>query len=92
MSGTQVKSPVDDLTYDLLTALQNKLQALSVYEKFMKDAAGDEACQQIFRQMAQDDRKHAEMLQGELSKHLGGEGSGGTEVPKTELEKHYGGA
>lgn len=70
MSATQGDSPVDNLTYDLLTALQNKLQALGVYEKFLKDAAADEQCRKVFQRMAQDDRKHAEMLRDELARHF----------------------
>ena len=72
MSVSRSDTPVSDLTYDVLTALQNKLQALSVYDKFLKDAQGDEQCAKIFRQLQEDDRKHAEMLKQELSRHLGG--------------------
>ncbi len=71
MSVSRSDTPVSDLTYDVLTALQNKLQALSVYDKFLKDAQGDEQCAKIFRQLQEDDRKHAEMLKQELSRHLG---------------------
>jgi len=63
-------TPVSNLTYDLITALQNKLQALTAYEKFLKDAQGDEQCAAIFRQLQEDDRKHAEMLRQELARHL----------------------
>jgi len=72
MSASQGKTPVSDLTYDLITALQNKLQALTAYEKFLKDAQGDEKCAALFRQLQEDDRKHAEMLKQELTRHLGG--------------------
>lgn len=72
MSTSQGNSPVDNLTYDLLTALQNKLQALSAYGTFLRDAQGDQECQRIFQQLQQDDRKHAEMLKQELARHLNG--------------------
>lgn len=72
MSANQGNSPVNNLTYDLITALQNKLQAVTAYDKFLKDAQGDEQCTKIFQQMQQDDRKHADMLQQELARHLGG--------------------
>ena len=72
MSASQGSSPVDNLTYDLVTALQNKLQAVSAYDKFLKDAQGDQECQRIFQQMQQDDKKHADMLKQQLTRHLGG--------------------
>ena len=72
MSASRSDTPVSDLTYDVLTALQNKLQALAVYDKFLKDAQSDEQCAKIFRQLQDDDRKHAEMLKQELTRHLGG--------------------
>jgi hypothetical protein len=72
MSTSQGSSAMDNLTYDLVTALQNKLQAVSAYDKFLKDAQGDQQCQRIFQQLQQDDKKHADMLKQELTKHLGG--------------------
>ena len=72
MSANQNNSPVDNLTYDLITALQNKLQAISVYDNFLRDAQGDESCKKIFQQLQQDDRKHAEMLKAELARHMAG--------------------
>lgn len=72
MSANQSNSPVDNLTYDLITALQNKLQAISVYDNFLRDAKGDAECEKIFRQLQQDDRKHAEMLKAELTRHMAG--------------------
>ncbi len=72
MSANQGNSPVNNLTYDLVTALQNKLQAITAYDKFLKDAQGDEQCTKLFQQMQQDDRKHAEMVKQELTRHLSG--------------------
>ena len=72
MSANGGNTPVNNLTYDLITALQNKLQALTAYEKFLKDAQSDEQCAAIFRQLQEDDRKHAELLKQELTRHLGG--------------------
>ncbi len=72
MSANQGSSPVSNLTYDLVTALQNKLQAITAYDKFLKDAHGDEQCTKIFQQMEQDDRKHIDLLKQELTKHLNG--------------------
>ena len=72
MSGSQGGSPVDDLTYDLITALQNKLQAVTAYDAFLGDARrGDEQCRRLFEQLRQDDARHAGLLRQELARHLG---------------------
>lgn len=65
-------SPVENLTYDLISALHNKLEAVTAYQKYMQDAQGDQKCQQLFQQLLEDDKKHARMLQQELSRHLSG--------------------
>ena len=70
MSSGQGSSPVDNLTYDLITSLNNKLEAITAYDKYLKDAQGDQQCQQIFQQMLQDDKKHVEALRQELTRHL----------------------
>ena len=70
MSASQGNTPMDNPTYNLITALQNKLQAFSAYETFLKDAQGDEQCKKIFQQIQQDDRKHIDMLRQELMRHL----------------------
>ena len=70
MTSGQGSSPVDNLTYDLITSLNNKLEAVTAYDKYLKDAQGDQQCQQIFQQMMQDDKKHVELLRQELARHL----------------------
>ena len=70
MSSTQGSSPIDNLTYDLISSLNNKLEAITAYDKYLKDAQGDQQCQQLFQQMMQDDQRHAQMLRQELTRHL----------------------
>ncbi len=70
MSSGQGGSPMDNLTYDLIAALHNKLEAVTAYQKYLQDAQGDQQCQQLFQQMMQDDQRHAQMLQQELTRHL----------------------
>jgi hypothetical protein len=70
MSSGQGGSPMDNLTYDLVAALHNKLEAATVYTKYIQDAQGDEQCRRIFEQLQQDDKRHAQMLQQELTRHL----------------------
>ena len=72
MSTSQGASPMDNLTYDLIAALHNKLEAVTAYEKYLKDAQSDQQCHKVFQQLMQDDKKHADLLRQELSRHLGG--------------------
>lgn len=70
MSAGQSGKAMDNLTYDLIAALHNKLEAVNAYQKYLQDAQGDQQCQQVFQQLMQDDTRHAQMLQQELGRHL----------------------
>ena len=62
--------PLSDLSYDILTSLQSKLEALDVYEQFIDDCeeAGEDGCRQLFEEMRQDDERHVERLTSELER------------------------
>ena len=72
MSTGQGSSPISNLTYDLIAALHNKLEAVTAYDKYLSDAQGDDQCRKLFQQLQQDDRKHADLLKAELARHLSG--------------------
>ncbi len=61
---------LNDLSYDILTALQSKLEAVAAYETFMDDCkeAGDNECERLFEQLKRDDEHHVEQLRGELER------------------------
>ena len=63
-------TPISDHTYDVITALQSKLEALSVYETFVEDCreAGDEEGVRVFEEIHRDDQRHAHMLTQELER------------------------
>ena len=61
-----VDSPVDDATYDVLMALASKLEAIDTYRKYAND--GPDAG--LWARLAEDDRRHADLLLDELRKHL----------------------
>ena len=67
-------TPVNDLEYDVLATLQSKLEALEAYEAYLEDCqeAGDNECRQLFEQIRNDDRRHAEQLRQQLARLLGG--------------------
>jgi hypothetical protein len=58
-----------DSNYDLVAALHNKLEAVTVYDRYMKDCTGEKECSTIWQQMKQDDLRHAEMLRKEIERH-----------------------
>jgi rubrerythrin len=67
-----MQSPVDDETYDLLQTLTSKLEAINAYQQYEEDAQGE--ARTIFRDMAQQDREHAQRLVGLLRDRLGSQG------------------
>ena len=65
LDGEWVGSPIDDETYNLLMALTSKLEAIDVYQVYAEDGHAD-----LWRSMAEDDRRHAERLVNELKGRL----------------------
>jgi len=61
---------VDNVSYDVLTVLQSKLEALAAYDQYVRDCrdAGDEECRQLLEQIRHDDQEHVERLKGELER------------------------
>lgn len=66
-TNSQTK-PVSDLEYDLLTVLQNKAEAVQMYDTYIRDAnnAGSQPCVELLEKLKQDDMEHAQ----ELRRHL----------------------
>jgi len=61
---------ISDTTFDVITALQSKLEAVAVYETYIEDFedAGDAHGKQLFEELRADDERHAERLAGELER------------------------
>jgi len=61
---------ISDTTFDVITALQSKLEAVAVYEQYIEDFedAGDAHGKQIFEEIRRVDEQHAEQLAGELER------------------------
>ncbi len=65
------KTPVmSNLSYDLLTVLQNKLEALAAYEIYLKDCkeSGEDSCHQLVADLKHDDELHVAKLRAELER------------------------
>ncbi|MBI3964919.1 MAG: hypothetical protein HY329_04705 [Chloroflexi bacterium] len=65
-------APVNNLEYDLITVLQNKLQAVEAFDKYLKDAGNDQTCRQLFEEMRRSDEQFIPRLRQELARHVGG--------------------
>lgn len=59
-----------NLSYDIVTVLQSKLEAIAAYETYMKDCmeSGDTACQNLVAELKQDDERHVVRLRAELER------------------------
>jgi hypothetical protein len=62
-----VESPVDDATYDVMMALASKLEGIDTYHVYAQDGNVE-----LWRQIAEDDRRHADLLLTELKSRLAG--------------------
>ena len=63
---TLPESPIDDATYNVMMALASKLEAIDVYKKYANDGTN----QQLWARLAEDDRRHADLLLEELRRLL----------------------
>jgi hypothetical protein len=63
--GEWIASPVDDATYNLMMALASKLEAIDVYQVYAEDGNAS-----MWRELATDERRHAERLFVELKQRL----------------------
>ncbi|PSB20313.1 hypothetical protein C7B65_07655 [Phormidesmis priestleyi ULC007] len=59
---------LSNLEYDLLTALQNKAEAVKAYDTYIKDAEemSSQPCVELFRKLKADDTKTAQELRHHL--------------------------
>jgi hypothetical protein len=70
MKAESIESPLDDLTFDLVTALHKKAQALEAYTKYLEDADEDDDVRELFEDMRKTDAEHVEALKDALAQRL----------------------
>jgi rubrerythrin len=72
MSKSSTQSPIDDLTYDVITVLQNKAKALEAYDKYLSDAESedDDELKDLFTEMRRQDEEHVQVLKEALARRL----------------------
>jgi bacterioferritin (cytochrome b1) len=59
-----------NLSYDIVTVLQSKLEAIAAYDIYLKDCkeSGDAACQKLVAELKKDDERHVTQLRAELER------------------------
>jgi hypothetical protein len=67
--------PLENLTYDVITILYEKSKALEAYDKYLKDAQGDQQLVQVFQQIRQQDEQQIRLLQQHLGRLIGTQGN-----------------
>lgn len=72
MAKSSTLSPIDDLTYDVITVLQNKAKALEAYDKYIGDAEDedDDELKDLFLEMRRQDEEHVLTLKEALARRL----------------------
>ena len=72
MAATTQANPIPDLTYDWLTVLQSKAEALNAYEKYIQDAqkVGATQCVDMFRKLHEQDCRQVEEIRNHLKMNL----------------------
>ncbi len=66
-----MRSPIDDLTFDVITVLQNKAKALEAYDKYLRDAEDDDELHGIFTRIRDEDATHVRVLKEALLRRFG---------------------
>jgi hypothetical protein len=72
-SSSSGNFPLDNLTYDLITILHEKAKGLEAYDKYQRDAQGNQPVSELIQQIRQDDEQHIQQLRQHLAQLLGGQ-------------------
>ena len=57
-------SPLDNVTYDVITVLHEKAKAMEHYEKYLQDVRGNEEVRKVFEEIRQQEAQQIEKLRG----------------------------
>ena len=74
-SGSGGRFPLDNLTYDLITILYEKSKGLEAYDKYQRDAQGNQEIVSLLQQIRQQDEQQIQQVQQHLSRLLSSQGN-----------------
>jgi len=63
---------LDNLTYDLITVIQEKSKGLEAYDKYLQDAASNQQCSSLLQRVRQQDEQAVQELTQALKQVLSG--------------------
>lgn len=61
---------IDNVTYDVMSILTNKLEGVAALQQYKKDAQGDQEVMQCFEEIEERERKDIDKLRGIVAKRL----------------------
>ncbi len=78
--ATQSQKPLDDLTYDIVSILHEKSQALEAYDDYLEDARQEPDIIRVLEDIRRHDEEDVERLRFELGRLLGKSAQAGSNV------------
>jgi hypothetical protein len=70
MAATEVTKPLDNLTYDIVSILHEKSQALVAYESYLEDARSEPDVLKVLEEVRKHDEEDIHKLRFELGRLL----------------------
>lgn len=68
---THTSKPLDDLTYDIVSILHEKSQALEAYDDYLEDAQQEPDVKRVLEDIRRHDEEDVQKLRTELGRLLG---------------------
>ena len=69
--ATMTQKPLDDLTYDIVSILHEKSQALEAYDDYIEDADREPDVRRVLEEIRRHDEEDVQKLRSELGRLLG---------------------
>lgn len=69
--ATLTQKPLDDLTYDIVSILHEKSQALEAYDDYLEDARAEPDVKRVLEDIRRHDEEDVQKLRSELGRLLG---------------------
>jgi hypothetical protein len=82
MATVHTNKPLDNLTYDIVSIIHEKSQALEAYDDYMEDAQSDPEVAQLIDDIRRHDEEDVQRLRFELGRLLGKSAPQGAPSPE----------
>ncbi len=83
--ATRTNKALDNLTYDIVTMLHEKSQALEAYDSYIEDAQQDPDTIKLLEDIRRHDEEDVHRLRSELGRLLGKTAQQGVVVPSADV-------